>query len=161
MTNMLERLFPKQFDNIYRGYWLGFWLLAPVLLARLAIGVNSTFNGRTVAASADGIPLDTYGTSAADTVVALFALSGFSFILLSLLGILAMLRYRAMIPLVYLLLLLQQLGNRALILLHPIARSGVATAQLGSAFVLGILALTLIGFFLSLLRRDKRTATTG
>ena len=42
MTNMLERLFPKQFDNIYRGYWLGFWLLAPVLLARLAMSVIHT-----------------------------------------------------------------------------------------------------------------------
>src|SRR5690349_8347545 len=122
---MLDRIFPKQFDNIFRGHWLGLWLLAPVLLARLAIGVNSTLNTRTVAESADGIPLDTFSAAAANTVVSLFALSGFSFILLSLLGILVMLRYRAMIPLMYLLLLIQQLGNRGLLLLHPIARSGV------------------------------------
>ena len=108
---MLARIFPNQFDNTYRGHWLGLWLLAPVLLARLAIGLNSTLNTRTVAESADGIPLDTFGAAAANTVVSLFALSGFSFILLSLLGILVILRYRAMIPLMYLLLLIQQLGN--------------------------------------------------
>ena len=52
----------------------------------------------------------------------------------------------------FFLLLVDQLGRRVLLYLHPIAKSGVATADLGFAFVLTILAATIIGIGLSLVR---------
>lgn len=152
---MLGRIFPKQFDNFYRGHWLAIWLLVPIVLLRLVIGANSILNTRLVATTADGIPLDSFGAAGAEAVIALFALLGLYFVLLALLGILVLIRYRAMIPLMYLLLLAQQLGGRVLGLLHPIARSGASSAQLGSALILGILAATVLGFVLSLLGNSR------
>jgi hypothetical protein len=146
---MFDRILPEQIDNAYRGHWLGKWLFVGVILARLAIGLNSTINTRFVAMSADGIPLDKYGSDAADAVVALFAISGFSFLLSSLLGVVVFLRYRAMIPLLYLFLLLDQVGRRVLLLIHPIAKSGVPSANLGLGFVLLIFGATILGFALS------------
>lgn len=153
---MFERLFPRQLDNNYRGHWLGKWLFVGVVLARLAIGVNSTINTRFVAMSADGIPLDKYSPAAADAVVALFGISGFFLLLLSLLGLVVALRYRAMIPFIYLLLLIDQVGRRVLLQIHPIAKSGVATANLGLGFVLLILGASAIGLVLSLWPQRER-----
>jgi hypothetical protein len=59
-----------------------------------------------------------------------------------------LIRYRAAIPLMYLLLLVQQLGSRGVGLVRPIARIG---PHPGSAVVLAILAMTLVGLALSLL----------
>ena len=147
---MLALLFPREFDNTYRGQWVGRWLFIFVVLARLAIGINSTVNTRFVAMSADGIPLDRYGAAAADTVTTLFGISGSFLVLLSLMGLLVFFRYRAMIPFMFLLLLVDQLARRVILLLHPIAKSGVATANLGLGFVLLILGATIVGLLLSL-----------
>lgn len=37
---MFERIFPRQFDNTYRGYWLAVWILVPLVLAKLAMGIS-------------------------------------------------------------------------------------------------------------------------
>lgn len=154
---MLGRLFPRSFDNFYRGYWLGAWFFGLVVAGRLAIGFNGTFNTEFVATSADGIPLSTYPSAAAQTVVALFALTSLLNLTLGVLGGLALLRYRAMIPLLFLLYLLQSIGTRTLLLVHPLLSEGSSTASAGSAFVLGLLALTALGFVLSLMQ-GKSTA---
>jgi hypothetical protein len=150
---MLDSIFPRQFDNNYRGNRLAIWLLVPIVIGRLAMGTNTIINTRMVATSADGIPLDSFGAGGAETVIALFALYGLSVLLCALLGVVVLIRYRSMIPFLYLLLLLQQLGGKVLILLHPFARTGIPSAKLGSAFILAIIAMTLIGFILSLLRK--------
>jgi len=152
---MLSRIFPKQIDNAYRGHWLAIWLLVPVVLLRLVIGFNSMAFTRMVATTADGIPLDSFGAAGAEAAVSLFALLGLYLLLFALLGAVVLIRYRAMIPFMYLLMLIQQLGSRVLGLLHPIARSGVSSAQTGSALVLAILAATVVGFVLSLLNSSE------
>ena len=155
---MLNRIFPRQIDNNYRGHWLAIWLFVPVVLMELAMGANSIINTRLVAMSADGIPLDRYGTGGADAVIALFALAGLFRVLLALQGVVVLIRYRTMIPFMYLELLILQSGSKALLLINPIAKSGVSTAQLGSAFILALLAFLLIGFVLSLLNKSVTPA---
>jgi hypothetical protein len=153
---MLSRIFPRQFDNGYRGHRFGFWLFVPVVLMELSMGANSLFNTRTVVMLADGIPLDRYGAGGADAVIALFAIAGLFRVLLALQGVVVLIRYRAMIPFMYLLLLVLHVGSKTLLLVHPVARSGVSSAHLGSAFILVLLSMLLVGFVLSLL--NKRAA---
>jgi hypothetical protein len=153
---MFDRIFPRQFDNIYRGHRLGLWLFIVVVLMELAMGTNSMINTRVVVVQADGIPLDSFGAGGADAVVAVFALAALFRVLLSLQCVVALVRYRAMIPFMYLLFLILHLGSKALLLVHPVARSGVATAQLGSAFVLGLIGMLAIGFILSIRPRNPQ-----
>lgn len=148
---MFGRLFPRNIDNIYPGYWLGAWIFALVVAGRLAMGINGTFNTAYVAVSADGIPLSAYPAAAAETVVALFALTALMNLTLAVLGAVALLRYRAMIPLIFLLYIAQSIGTRVLLYVHPLLRTDSATASAGSAFVLGLLALTALGLVLSLM----------
>lgn len=145
---MFDRLCPRSFDNVYRGYWLGAWIFGLVVAGRLAMGVNGTFNTESVAVSADGIPLSTYPSAAAQTVVALFALTALLNLTLGVLGGLALIRYRAMIPLLFLLYLLQSIGTRILLLVHPLLRT---STTVGSTVVLGLLALSALGLVLSLM----------
>ncbi|HTK80499.1 MAG TPA: hypothetical protein VL286_08680 [Rhizomicrobium sp.] len=151
---MLDRIFPKQFDNTYRGHWLGVALFVPIVLLKAIQGVNSIIMTRQIMTSADGIPLDSFNSAAAQNAIADFALLGMYLLIIPLIGAISLIRYRAMIPFLYLMLLLQQIGSRFILLAHPVPRTGAYdAAPIGLYVNLGILAVTVIGFALSLLSK--------
>lgn len=159
---MLSRIFPKQFDNDYRGSWLAIWIFVPVVLLKATQGVNSIIMTRRVMAGADGIPIDSYDAAGAEAAVAMFALLGLYLLIVPFQSLIVLIRYRAMIPFMYLMLLLVQGSSRLLLMVHPIVRSaepamGFAGHPIGFWINLGILALTLIGFLLSLQDRGSKT----
>ena len=146
---MLSRIFPRQFDNNYRGHWLAPWLLGGVMAVKAIQGVQSIINARDVLTTADGIALDRFNPASVEVVVALFALLGLYLLVLPLLSIVVLLRYRTMVPFLYLLVLLVNLASRVLALVNPIARPD--GHPIGYYVNLAILAVTLLGFVLSLL----------
>jgi hypothetical protein len=150
VTPMLSRILPPRIDNAYRGHPLALWLFVPVVLLKTAIALGTIFNGRRAAQSADGIPLDSFGAAGAEAVLALFAIWGLSQLVFSVLGVLALARYRAMIPLVFVLLLLEHLARKWILLVTPIARTGTPP---GIYINLGLLVLMILGLVLSLCRR--------
>lgn len=152
---MFDRLLPPRFDNAYRGHKLALWLFALLILMRVAMSLNSIFNGYLVASSADGIPLDTFPSGAAQTVVSIFALLGLSHFMFCLLGILALVRYRNMVPLMFALLLLQQLGRYLIVHFIPIVRTGTPP---GFYVNLGLLVVMIVGLALSLQRKGDLRA---
>ncbi len=161
---MLERIFPKTIDNRFRGLPVALWLLVPLLLLRLVIGTNSILNTVSVATTADGIPLAHYGADAAAQVVQLFALLGLAWLVTALLGVVVLLRYRAMIPLFYLMLTVQLIGTRAIHLVRPTVEMGATTVgstgiSAGAIVSTSLMAMIVVGFVLSLFgRRYNETA---
>jgi len=158
---MLGRIFPKQFDNAYRGHWLAIWLFALVVLLKATQGMESIVNTRNVVTNADGISLGSFSAAGAETFLALFAILGLYVLVIPLQSIVVLIRYRAMIPFMYLLLLIVYASNRAVLLLHPIVRSadtsmGFAGHPIGFYVNLAILAMTVIGFVLSLVGKAYR-----
>ncbi len=152
---MLRQLFPRHVDNTYRGYKLALWFFALLVLIKLAIGLNSIFNGYVVASSADGIPLDTFTAAGAQAVVSLFAVLGLSQLMMCSLCILVLVRYRALIPLMFALLLLEHLSRKLILHFLPIARTGTPP---GSVVNLVLLALMVVGLALSLRSRGNLEA---
>ncbi len=155
---MLDRLFPKQFDNAYRGHWIAIAIFILVVLLKATQGVNSMFLTVQTMKNADGIPLDNYSGAAAETMIAMFAALGFYLLILPVISAVALIRYRTMIPFLYLMLLLTQVGVRILFGAHPIPKPavtaiGYAGHPIGYYVGISILALTVIGFALSLVRR--------
>ncbi|MBP6014634.1 MAG: hypothetical protein KBA31_20570 [Alphaproteobacteria bacterium] len=154
---MPSRLFPPRIDNDYRGHRLAIWLLAPIMLVKFLMGLNVAglnpwISNRWIIQIADRIPIESYGAEAASTVMFLFASWGLMLFVLSSLGIAVLIRYRAMIPLMYLLLLIEQFGRAGIISrANPIVRA-VKTGDLSFAFLInwGFVALLAIGFALSL-----------
>ncbi|HYL91086.1 MAG TPA: hypothetical protein VEU32_20210 [Burkholderiales bacterium] len=146
---MLELLLPARVDNTYRGHKLALWLFGLAVLAKLAIGFGSVFNPYQAASKADGIPLDTYPAAAAQAIVSLFALLGWLHIVLGVICIVVLARYRAMVPLMLALLIVESLGRRAIVMLMPIERS----VSSGTVVNLVILAVMIVALLLSLLKR--------
>jgi hypothetical protein len=147
---MLDLLLPKSFDNNYRGHKLALWIFGLFVLLKSVIGVNSIIIGRVVMTGADGIPLDTYPPAAAQSLLAIWALLGLSHIILAVLGIVALVRYRSMTPFLFALFLLQHLGGRLILEYIPLVRTGAPPA---STVNLIQLSLLILGLALSLWRR--------
>ena len=150
---MLNRILPKQVDNVFRGHWLALGLFGLFVALRLVIGANPALNARSVARGADGIPIDALG-SAGDIVVRLFALQGFSSLVLAMLALLILIRYRAMVPLLFLVFLVELLGRRGLAMLHPMAQAESGTL-VGPYINLGLLLILVLGLALSLVGRYR------
>jgi hypothetical protein len=144
---MLRLLFPGVMDNVYRGQWLGYWLLAPVLLLKLAISVASIVMPAK-ANGADVIDLSTYSAAALQAAATSTALLGLVHLFIALMGVLAMARYRAMVPLIYLWLLAEFLARRVVLSAYPIDR--VEGPSSGATINLILLSLMLLGFALSM-----------
>lgn len=159
---MLGRVFPKQIDNGYQGYKLAIWLLLLLLLFKTSISVNAVgwnplMSSGEVLQRADRIPLDTYGANAADAAVLLFAVWGVTHLVLNLLGFIALVRYRTMIPLIYLLMAIDHIGRKAASDAFPIVRVNDGSVSVPVNLI--VIALLLIGFGMSLATPKKREDT--
>ena len=150
---MIDRLLPRHLDNDYRGWTLALWILGAILAVRGVIGFNSIVFTYKIATSADGIPVDTFPSAAAQTALSLFALLGVSSLVASLAGIVTLVRYRGAVPLLFAYLLVEQLLRRAVLRLRPMPRAGTPA---GSPVIIALLALTAVGLVLSLLPARSR-----
>ena len=148
---MLNRIFPAQIDNHYRGHKFALWLFGLLTFMNVGIALAAIFSKDGGAQSADGIPLDTFGAAGATTVIGVVALLGLAKLLLGLLYIMALVRYRSMIPLMYVLVVADQLGHKALGLMKPIIHVGNPT---GFYVNLTIITLSIVGLVLSLRGKD-------
>lgn len=153
--SMLNRLFPKQADNGFEGNRAALWLLGLFIALKLAMSVNSLLNTASVAAGADGLPLDSYGPAAAQAVLMLFALTALGQLTITVFALTALIRYRAMVPFVYLVLLGEQLARRFIVQDYSVVRSEGIPA--GWYVTLGLLALLTLGLVLSLISTRRRS----
>jgi lysylphosphatidylglycerol synthetase-like protein (DUF2156 family) len=132
-------------DNDYRGHRAALWIFWAVLVMRIAISINSIFNGRGVARDADGIPIDSWPASAAQTVIAMFAVWGLAQLVISLLCVVALVRYRGAVPFLFSVLLAEQVARRIILMVQPIIRD----ASIAHWVNFGLLTATAIGVALS------------
>ena|SRR5258708_23022388 len=151
---MFNQIFPRRVDNTYRGYNLALWLFGLLVLMKTGISLGTIFNGYTAASSADGIPLDTFTPAGARAVVSLFALWGLCQLMICLLCVLVLVRYRGMVPFMFALLLLEHLSRRLILHIMPIETTG---APPGYFINLGLLALMICGLALSLWSKGDQT----
>ncbi len=155
---MFSRLFPRQIDNSYRGHWLGIVLFVVVLLLKGSQGLVSMVNPGEIMVSADGIPIDSFGAGA-ETAVRMFAMLGMYILILSVISAVTLIRWRALIPFMLVVLLAAQVGARVIGILHPMLQTASADDFAGHSYAYwinwGIVALTVIGLILSLINRSK------
>ena len=144
---MLKRLLPSAVDFTYTGSPVALWLLGLVLFVKLGIALGAIFNGHDAAAVADGIPIDSYTPQAAQAFLSLLASLGLSQLMLGVLGLLVLFKYRPLVPLFLLVLLIEYLARKGVNAYLPIARSGNAP---GGAINGAIFAAMLSAFALSM-----------
>ncbi len=164
---MLSRIFPRQFDNAYRGHWLALPLFVLAMALTGAQGIFVLLMTRQTLPSADGIALDALGANGASLVVSITAVLGLFTLILPVQSLVVLLRYRAMIPFLFLCLLVLEIANRVVLRLNPIVRTascagphtyacgsvGGAVHHSGYYVGIAILVMVVAGFALSLLRK--------
>jgi hypothetical protein len=157
LLSMLNRLFPKQVDNRFDGHRAALWLLGLFVALKLAMSVNSILNTASVASGADGLPLDSFGPAAARAVLMLFTLLSLGQLTLAAIALTTLIRYRAMVPFIYLVLLGEQLARRAIVQSYAVART--ESTPVGWYVGVGLLALLTLGLVLSLIPTRQRDPT--
>ena len=150
---MFDHFLPKRIDNSYSGHQAALWIFVPLLLLKVVMSINGMFNGYIIAMTADGIPLNTFPPASVHAVVAFVAMWGLGHFLLCVLSVLVFVRYRAMIPFMFALLLLEHLGRELIWHLLPVERIGTPPAFYVN-FV--FLALMAAGLPLSLRQRSPQ-----
>ena len=144
---VFNRLLPRHADNGYKGLRSALWLLGLLIALRLIMSVRSIASTASVA-TGDGIPLARFGPDAAREVLTLFAVSAVGQLTLMLIALVVLVRYRALVPLIYLVLLGEGIARRLIV-----QSSGAVRAETVPAItflIYGLLALTALGLILSL-----------
>ena len=156
-------LFPKVIDNKYRGQWLALLFFVPVLLLKLLMGFNvAGFNPlidvRDILQDVDGIPLSDYSASAATDLVFFANAWGLSLFTIGLVGVIALLRYRALLPFAILLLTFEQGARKAMSIAESGLRLSADELTTGSLINWGLTLALVLAFVLSVIRRRGAAA---
>lgn len=121
------------------------------------MSLNSIFNTGKVASGADGIPVDSFPPAAAAEVLTLFALTGLGQLGLALIALAALIRYRGLVPFIYLVLLGEAVARRMIVQSYAVGRTDAAS--IAFAINIGLLALLAAGLLLSLVHRSPSQST--
>ena len=148
---MLNRIFPDSTNDQYRGHVLAIWLFIPIVFMKIAISLLHIFSVDGGAQSVSTIPLDRYPVDAAQNIIALFSRMGLDQLLLGLIFLVVLIRYRAMLPLIYAVVLLGYLFGKGVAMLKPTITAGESGASTPAMI---LLMISVAGFFLSLVGRS-------
>ena len=125
-------ILPKEINNTYTGHPIAlytFYIIIFITIVRSLINILAPDGG---AQSIATIPLDTYSVESANTVIFMFGLWGISQLLLGILFLVIAIRYRALIPLMYLFIFTEYSLRLILGFFKPITLTGVAPGGIGN-----------------------------
>ena len=140
---MLKTILPDTIDNTYSGRKIALWffyLITTVTLIRSCIHIFKYDGG---AQSIATIPLDTFTQSGADAVIFIFAYWGLGQLIMGIFYVLAAFKYKSMIPLMYVFLLVEYLGRFGISLFKSLETTGQAPGGVANYVLPGICFLML------------------
>ena len=138
---------PKEINNNYKGRKIAlylFYLFTVITIIRSLIHMFAPDGGAQTIAT---IPLNTFTNEGASTVIFIFSLWGLSQLIMGIFYVMVSLRYKSLIPLMYLFIFIEYLMRLILGTLKPIETSGTAPGAIIN-FIFPPLVLVL--FLLSL-----------
>ena len=148
-------LFPSSIDNQYRGVKLAqyaFLLITAVTIVRSLIHVFAQDGG---AQSIATIPLSAYSAEAAATVVLMFSLWGLSQLLMGLVYLGVYLKYKSLIPMMYVLLIVEYAMRIVVGQMKPIVTTGTAPGSVGNWIMVPVCVVLLVLSLINPNRADK------
>jgi len=147
---MFNKILPDTIDNTYKGNKIVLWffyLITAVTVVRSCIHIFKYDGG---AQSIATIPLDTFTEGGAAVVILIFAYWGLSQLMFGIIQVIVALKYKSLIPLMYLMLVIEWAGRFVISLFKTIETTGQAPGGIGN-IVLPIVCF--IMFFLSINKR--------
>ena len=144
---------PKQLDNTYRGRKIAlyfFFLITTVTIVRSIIHILAPDGG---AQSIATIPLDTFTQNGSNTVIHIFSQWGLSQLLMGIMYLIVSIRYKSLVPLMYVFIFIEYTGRLGLGYLKPISTVEVAP---GAIINYILIPFSVILFVLSMNRGTRK-----
>jgi len=150
---MPSRLLPERPDR-YEGHPIVLWLFIPITLVTIGRSLVHVFKHDGGAQSIATIPLDAMTQGGAAAVITVFALWGLSQLLIGVFYLIVLVRYRGLIPLMLLGILVEYAGRYLIGELKPLATAETPPGVVGN-YVMMAAGLVLLGLSL------RRTQAIG
>jgi hypothetical protein len=147
---MLESIFPKQLNHESQGSSTAKWVFVIITAVTIVRSLIHMFAPDGGAQSIATIPLDSFTPQGASTVVLLFAIWGLSQLVIGIIYIVVLWRYQAMIPFMYLLIIVEYGMRIVLGVLKPIEATGTTPGAIGNFIILPV---AVVMFVLSIRNR--------
>ncbi len=141
-----NQLLPKQVDNSFQGYKFTlyfFYLLILVTIVRSCIHIFFPDGGANIIASID------VSVDGGNTIISIFALWGLSQLLFGVFYVIVALRYRSLIPLMFVFILVEYSIRIIVGIFKPVETTRVAPGAIGNLI---LVPLSLILLIFSLLK---------
>ena len=104
---MLQKILPTTIDNNYKGNKIALWVFYFITAVTVVRSLIHMFKHDGGAQSIATIPLDTFTESGAAVVILIFAYWGLSQLMFGIIQVIVAIRYKSLIPLMYLMLVLE------------------------------------------------------
>ena len=145
-TNVKKRiqLLPDVIDNQYHGMKIAkyaFWLILAATIVRSLIHIFAADGGAQTIAT---IPLDSYPTAAAAAVILMFSYWGLSQLLMGFVYLGVALKYRSLIPAMYVLLIFEYAMRFIIGQMKPIITAGTAPGSIGNWIMVPVFIVLLV-----------------
>lgn len=154
----MNNIFPKTINNEFKGSKIAiviFFLINTIkfLMGLNISGLNPLISNIKILKEVDGIPLDEFPKNAAQLIIDSSANWALLMLIISLLGFVVLFRYRSMLPILFLIYFLEQIGRQ---FQNLIAKFNAPPApfefSLAAMINYGLTSFLLIGFILSIYR---------
>ena len=143
----MNKILPNIIDNTFRGRKVALWFFYLITLVTVVRSCIHIFKYDGGAQSIATIPLDTYTDAGAATVILIFSYWGLSQLMFGLIQLIVALKYKSLIPLMYLFMFFEYACRFGISLFKTIETTGQAPAGIANK-VLPIICLVM--FFLSI-----------
>ncbi len=147
---MFNKILPDTIDDTFKGNKIALWffyLITAVTVGRSCIHIFKYDGG---AQSIATIPLDTFTEGGAAVVILIFAYWGLSQLMFGIIQVIVAFKYKSLIPLMYLMLVLEWAGRFVISSFKTLETTGQAPGGIGN-IVLPFVCF--IMFFLSINRK--------
>lgn len=138
MADFFQTLLPKKADNEFPGIILPLVVFTALTLVGIARSLIHLFAPDGGAGSIAGMDLSVEGASG---IIFAFGLWGSSQLLLGLLQVLVILRYRSLVPMMYLLLILEFILRMLIGLIKPVNFQNTPPGAVGNWMILPLAAI--------------------
>ena len=144
MNNEKISLLPSPVDNNFRGVKLSqyaFLLITAATIVRSVIHVFAPDGG---AQSIATIPLSSYYAEAAATIIFMFSFWGLSQLLMGIVYLGVYVKYKSLIPMMYVLLIVEYAMRIVIGQMKPIVTTGTAPGSVGSWIMVPVCVVLLV-----------------
>lgn len=145
MTPPRPKLLPDNANNAYAGRQIVVVVFAFITLVTLVRSLIHLLSADGGAQSIASIPLDTFSAEAAGAVIFTFSVWGLSQLLMGVVYGVVLLKYRSLIPLMYVLIAVEYAARIAIGAFKPVVTESTAPGEIGNYIMipLGIVMLAL------------------